>query len=94
MPVPSTESSSNALQPADGRSLADAALPAAPSAAGSAGQYDNRSRARGGSGGVRSHLTYEVGGGFNAPTEDSSPHISWGGNFTVGGGYRFNQNPA
>ena len=83
-----TELSSNTLQPAEGRSLADAALPAAPSAA---GQYDNRSRG-GGIGGVRSHLTYEVGGGFNAPTEDSAQHVSWGGNVTVGAGYRFNQN--
>jgi hypothetical protein len=36
-----------------------------------------------------SHLTYEAGGGFNAPTNDSSPYITWGGNLTVGAGYRF-----
>jgi hypothetical protein len=91
--VSSTESSSNTLQLADSASLADASLPAAPRAPGSGGgQYDNRSRGGGGTGGVRSHLTYEVGGGFNAPTEDSAQHISWGGNITVGAGYRFNQN--
>lgn len=39
-----------------------------------------------------SHLTYEVGGGFNAPTSDSSPYITWGWNFMAGGGYRFNRN--
>ena len=39
-----------------------------------------------------SHMTYEVGGGFNAPTSDSSPYISWGYNFTAGAGYRWNQN--
>jgi len=88
----SMESSSNTFEVTD-TNLGDAALPSAPSAAGSgSGQYDNRSRARaGGSGGLRSHLTYEVGGGFNAPTDDSSPYISWGGNFTVGAGYRFDQ---
>jgi hypothetical protein len=35
------------------------------------------------------HLAFEVGGGFNAPTNDSSPYITWGGNFTAGAGYRF-----
>lgn len=69
------------------------ALPSAPEPKGGAGQYDNRSHRGGGGGsGIRSHLTYEVGGGFNAPTSDSSEHISWGGNFTVGAGYRANQN--
>jgi hypothetical protein len=72
-----------------------AALPAAPSPKGSGGgQYDNRGGRGGGGGadGIRSHLTYEVGGGLNAPTSDSSPYITWGGNVTVGGGYRFNKN--
>jgi len=84
-----TESSS--LEATDVTHLGDAALPAAPSAGGSSGQYDNRSRPGGGPSGLRSHLTYEVGGGFNAPTDDSSPYISWGYNFTVGAGYRFDQ---
>lgn len=94
-------SSSNAASPADSglnnfetadvSRPGDTALPSAPSASGSGGQYDNRSRPGGGSGGLRSHLTYEVGGGFNAPTDESSPYIGWGGNFTVGAGYRFDQ---
>jgi hypothetical protein len=67
------------------------ALPASPEPKGGAGQYDNRTHGGGGGGGIRSHLTYEVGGGVNAPTSDSSPYITWGGNFTVGTGYRFNQ---
>jgi hypothetical protein len=87
--VSPTESSSTSL-PDDVR-IADLALPASAAPAGSgSGQYDNRSR--GGMGGMRSHLTYEVGGGFNAPTDDSAQHVSWGGNITVGAGYRFNQN--
>jgi hypothetical protein len=82
------EPSSNSLQVADAR-ISDLATPAS-AGSGGAGQYDNRSRG-GGSGGIVSHLTYEVGGGFNAPTEDSAPYIGWGYNFTVGVGYRFNQ---
>jgi hypothetical protein len=35
-----------------------------------------------------SHMTFEAGGGFNAPSRDSSEFISWGGNLTVGAGYR------
>jgi len=33
-----------------------------------------------------SHLAFEGGGGVNAPSSDD---ITWGGNFTVGAGYRF-----
>jgi hypothetical protein len=93
-------SSSNAVSPTESRStslpddvrIADLALPASAAPARSGGgQYDNRSRGAG-MGGMRSHLTYEVGGGFNAPTEESAQHVSWGGNVTVGAGYRFNQN--
>jgi hypothetical protein len=67
------------------------ALPAAPDPKGGAGQYDNRSHRGGGGGGILSHITYEVGGGFNAPTGDSSSSITWGGNITAGAGYRFNR---
>jgi hypothetical protein len=97
--VASSVSSSNTLllsddgAPVNGVRGVDA-LPAAPDPKGSGGgQYDNRSRGGGGGvGGLRSHLTYEVGGGVNAPSSDSSPYITWGGNVTVGGGYRFNRN--
>lgn len=87
----SAESSSNALQLSDDTGLPELnALPAAPDPKGGAGQYDNRSRG-GGGGGIMSHMTYVVGGGANAPSSDSSPYITWGGNFTVGAGYRYNQ---
>ena len=48
---------------------------------------------RGGGGGW-SHLggsspAFEVGGGFNAPTDKN--YITWGGNLTVGGGVNFNK---
>lgn len=35
------------------------------------------------------HYALEFGGGFNAPTSDSTPYVTWGGNFTVGAGYNF-----
>jgi hypothetical protein len=60
---------------------------AAPSPAGrgtGGGQYDNRGG--GGNGGRFSHLAFEAGGGFNAPIGNDTPYITWGGNFTVGGG--------
>ena len=36
-----------------------------------------------------SHATFEIGGGFNAPSKGSSEAISWGGNITAGAGYKF-----
>jgi len=36
-----------------------------------------------------SRFTFEGGGGFNAPAGDSANNITWGGNFTVGGGFHF-----
>lgn len=54
------------------------------------GQYDNRSNPSG-SGSWHDSLALEFGGGFNAPTDDSSPYIGWGGNINVGAGYHFNK---
>ena len=79
--VSSTESSSNDYLPSTDSSSADAAVPAAPSAG---GQYDNKSG--GGRGSRFGHLAFEAGGGFNAPIGNDIPYITWGGNFTVGGG--------
>ena len=83
-----TESSSNTLQlDANLTTPDEAALHSAHSAEGSGagqGPYDSSEHQS-----IWSRLTYEVGGGFNAPTSDSSPYITWGGNFTLGGGYRF-----
>lgn len=36
-------------------------------------------------------LAYEAGGGFNAPVGNDTPYITWGGNFTGGGGLRFSK---
>lgn len=41
--------------------------------------------------GIASRLTFEGGGGFNAPIGNDQPFITWGGNFTVGGGLRFDR---
>lgn len=67
-------------------SSADPATPANP-AGGRGGQYDNRSR--GGRGGRQ--WAFEAGGGFNAPIGNDIPYITWGGNFTVGGGLHFSR---
>jgi len=37
------------------------------------------------------HLAFEAGGGFNAPIGNDTPYITWGGNFTAGGGLNFNK---
>jgi hypothetical protein len=74
-------SSSSASLP-DGMSLA-----AEPSPAGNGAQYDRSGAYR--RRGMPSRLTFEAGGGFNAPTPDTSSYLSWGGNFTGGVGYRF-----
>jgi hypothetical protein len=81
---PATESSSSSLQLAtDDGAAGLEALPSAPaSGAGqNGGGYKSHS--------LFSHLTFAAGGGFNAPTTNSSPYITWGGNFNVAGGYRF-----
>jgi len=77
-------SSSNDFAPPD-LSSADPAVPAASPAHGG-GQYDNRSRA-----GSGRRWAFEAGGGFNAPIGNDIPYITWGGNFTVGGGMHFNR---
>lgn len=89
--VPATlESSSNAGLPTLDSAEGDAALPAAPSPAGEGhgaaagqGSYDSQHN-----GGFFSRMAWEFGGGFNAPVSND---ITWGGNFTIGGGLRFNQ---
>lgn len=83
-PSPPASGESSSLQ-----YMADAAAPALPSAP-TAAQYGPSAPDRYGNRGLFSHLAFEVGGGFNAPTNASSPYITWGGNFTAGAGYRFN----
>lgn len=91
--VPGNEFSSSSLQLADNTGALDlAALPAAPEPKGGAGQYDNRGGGGGGMSGLKDHLAFEGGGGFAAPSGSSSDYVGWGWNFTVGGGYKVNQN--
>jgi len=64
--------------------------PAISAAAEGGGQYGNGGGY--GGGGKRKFLhdwTFEAGGGFSAPMGNDTPYITWGGNFTGGGGVRF-----
>ena len=100
---PSYSSSQSGL---DQFQLAEVAAPATPARSGAspgggaAGQYGTS-----GGGhkwhGLLHHWTFEAGAGFNAPTGEDThetgvvaegpiPVITWGGNFTAGGGLRFN----
>jgi hypothetical protein len=63
-----------------------AALPAAPGASASGGGQNGGDEPHG----IASHLKFAAGGGFNGPSGASSSQITWGGNFTLGTGYRFN----
>ena len=87
-------SSSQAGMSPSGLHLSEVSLPDDPepseaaSGGSGAGQYGNG----GGYGGGQKHgllhrLTFEAGGGFNAPISSS---VTYGGDFTVGGGLRFN----
>jgi hypothetical protein len=63
------------------------ALPSAPTPATSA----SGQQAGGWKHKAASNFALEFGGGFNAPVSDSPNYITWGGQFTVGGGYNFNE---
>jgi hypothetical protein len=65
------------------------ASPAAPSPAAGVGAQDSSYGYHDKS--ITSHLTFEGGGGANAPIGNDLQFITWGGNFTVGGGYRFSK---
>jgi hypothetical protein len=85
------ESSSSAFQPGfdDGLSDANALRGAAASLSsegGAAGGQDYGSKH-----GMFHSLAFEAGGGFNGPLGNSSNYITWGGNFTAGGGLHFNK---
>jgi len=82
--TPSTSTFDNFSSSADALSVAKDDL-VAPSAA---GQYSDRYGRRHSD--RWSRIAIEAGGGANAPTSDSSSYITWGGNFTVGGGYALN----
>jgi hypothetical protein len=85
------ESSSSAFQPGfdDGLSGATALRDAAASLGsdgGAAGGQDY-----GGHHHFFQGLAFEGGAGFNAPVGNDTPYITWGGNFTGGGGLRFSK---
>ncbi|HVN94437.1 MAG TPA: hypothetical protein VMT38_12105 [Terracidiphilus sp.] len=65
-------------------------LPSAPepeAAAAGGGQYGQGGGYNSGKHGLFHHLTFEIGGGFNAP---QSSAITFGGQFQMGGGFKFN----
>lgn len=64
-------------------------LPAAPAPTSAAvgSQYGNSGESRGFL--HNRSWAFEAGAGFNAPIGNDSPYITWGGNFTLGGGLRF-----
>jgi Outer membrane protein beta-barrel domain len=79
--------SSSSLQLVADNDVEAAALPSAPTpAAAGAGQNGGAYRSHS----LWSRFTFGVGGGFNAPTSDSSSYITWGGNFNVDGGLVIN----
>jgi hypothetical protein len=90
--ISADESSSSAIPfVADSDPSGATALNAAAASLGSGkgsggGQYD-----QGGGHGLFSKLAFEAGGGANAPAGNSSNYITWGGNFTVGGGLHFSR---
>jgi hypothetical protein len=92
---PSTESSSlqnmAALDP-DASGPGASAVPSAPApSASAAGGHSAAGQDYGGGSGwkhyVGSRFAFEAGGGFNAPESSS---VTYGGNFTLGGGLNFN----
>jgi hypothetical protein len=69
--------------------VTSAGLPIAPAASGISG-----AAGQSGDYGYHDHswtskLAFEGGAGFNAPIGNDNPYITWGGNFTVGGGLHF-----
>lgn len=79
----SNESSSSDLH-FDGNG--DLAVPAPASGSGAAAAGQNEPTRHG----MFGHMAFEAGAGFNAPSGGSSSYITWGGNFTGGGGFHFN----
>ncbi len=64
-----------------------AALPSAASAGSSAAEQ----HPGGWKHNLSNNIAFEAGGGFNGPIGNDGPFITWGGNFTVGGGLHFSK---
>jgi hypothetical protein len=88
----STESSSSAFQSGfdDGVSGATAVREGAAASLGS-GSGAAAAQEAGGHHGMLHSLAFEAGGGASGPVGSSSNDITWGGNFTVGGGLHFSR---
>jgi len=87
-----TESSSNAYQLVAGDDPSGAtALHAAANALGSDGANGGGGQDYGSHHSHFGSLAFEASGGANAPAGASSNYITWGGNFTVGGGLHFSR---
>jgi hypothetical protein len=86
--VLSAESSSSVFPfAADGGLGGAAAMPAASAASGAgAGQHQGSWKH-----GLVNNIAFEAGGGFNAPIGNDIPFLTWGGNFSVGGGLHFSK---
>jgi hypothetical protein len=88
----SQESSSSAIQyvvdsdPSGAMALHDAAAGLGSGKGAGEGQYD-----RSGGRGLFSRLAFEAGAGANPPVGTTSSYLTWGGNFTVGGGLHFSR---
>lgn len=93
----SGESSSSSFQPSYDEGFTNAtALRDAAASLGSDGGAAANGGAAGGQDygskrGMFHSLAFEAGGGFNGPLGDSSNYVTWGGNFTAGGGLHFNK---
>ena len=80
------EASSSAFQlvdddPASGASALSAAASAAASSGGGAGQEDHGWKHN-----ISNNFAVMAGAGFNAPVGNDVPYLTWGGNFSLGGG--------
>jgi hypothetical protein len=74
-------------------SYAKLAVPEAPApgASAAAGQYGGGGRYGKARRSMWENVAVEFGGGFNAPHPDSTPYITWGGQFDAGVGYHIGQ---
>ena len=86
-----SSSQAGSLEVAAAAAPASASLPSAPSASSSAAAQSDTNTYSGWRGrDIKNRLTWEAGGGFNAPAGDSAS-ITWGGQFQVGGGVNINR---
>src|SRR5579863_8629452 len=86
-----TEFSSSQAGLADFEKIGDHGFSALGAASAGGGQYGQGGEGGGGHHKMFHSLAFEFGGGFNAPVGNDTPFITWGGNFTVGGGFRFSR---